>query len=77
LRDRVIVAPERRHHDIKFKRLETGSFQIPAVPAQAVAIEMTATQLSLILSAIDLASTRQRMRYRRPTLEAENRPTSP
>jgi transposase len=58
---------------IWYKRLEIGSFQIPAAPAQAVAIEMTATELSLILSGIDLASARQRKRYRRPTLETENR----
>ena len=34
---------------IWYKRLEIGSFQIPAAPAQAVAIEMTATRLALIL----------------------------
>ncbi len=62
---------------IWYKRLEIGSFQIPAAPAKAVAVEMTATQLSLILSGIDLGSARQRKRYRRPALEAENPPPSP
>jgi transposase len=61
---------------IWYKRLEIGSFQLPANSAEAVAIEMTATQLSLILSGIDLGSARQRKRYRRPTPEAENRPSS-
>jgi transposase len=62
---------------IWYKRLETGSFQLPAVARDAVAIEMTPTQLSLILSGIDLGSARQRKRYRRPTPEAENRAISP
>jgi len=67
----VIVAPERRHHDISFKRLESGSFQIPVVARDAVAIEMSPTQLALILSGIDLFSARQRKRYQRPKPKAE------
>jgi transposase len=59
---------------IWYKRLERGSFQIPAAPRDAVSIEMTATQLSLILSGIDLRSARQRKRYRRPTSTVENQP---
>jgi hypothetical protein len=43
----------------------------------AVSIEMTATQLSLILSGIDLRSARQRRRYQRPTLEAQKSTASP
>jgi transposase len=59
---------------IWYKRLEIGSFQIPNTSTEAVSIEMTPTQLSLILSGIDLRSARQRKRYQRPMLEAENRP---
>jgi transposase len=59
---------------IWYKRLEIGSFQIPDTSTEAVSIEMTPTQLSLILSGIDLRSARQRKRYQRPMLEAENRP---
>lgn len=62
---------------IWYKRLEVGSFQLPSAPRDAVSIEMTATQLSLILSGIDLQSARQRKRYRRPTNIAENQPLSP
>jgi hypothetical protein len=36
-----------------------------------VSIEMTVTQLSLILSGIDLRSARQRRRYQRPMPEAQ------
>jgi transposase len=57
---------------IWYKRLETpGTFQLPAVPHDAVSLEMSPTQLALILSGIDLSSARQRKRYQRPTPEAE------
>jgi transposase len=62
---------------IWYKRLERGSFQLPAAPCDALSIEMTATQLSLILSGIDLRSARQRKRYHRPAKVAENQPFSP
>lgn len=58
---------------IWYKRLETGSFQLPTAAREAVSIEMTPTQLSLILSGIDLRSVRQRKRYQRPMPEAETR----
>ncbi len=74
-RDRIkILYWDRDGLAIWYKRLESGSFQIPTTATEAVSIEMTATQLSLILSGIDLSSARQRKRYRRPTKEAENRP---
>jgi transposase len=57
---------------IWYKRLESpGTFQLPVVPHDAVSIEMTATQLSLILSGIDLRSARQRRRYQRPIPETQ------
>ncbi|HTE83405.1 MAG TPA: IS66 family insertion sequence element accessory protein TnpB [Dehalococcoidia bacterium] len=58
---------------IWYKRLEIGSFQLPERVADrdAVSIEMSPTQLALILSGIDLRSARQRKRYQRPTPEAE------
>jgi transposase len=62
---------------IWYKRLEVGSFQIPVVPHDAVSVEMSPTQLSLILSGIDLRSARQRKRYQRPTPEAEKSIDSP
>jgi len=56
---------------IWYKRLEVGSFQLPATPRDTVSIEMTATQLALILSGIDLRSAHQRKRYQRPRPEIE------
>jgi transposase len=48
------------------KRLEAGRFQLPAVEAKSSCVILTGTQLALILGGIDLASARQRKRYRRP-----------
>jgi transposase len=74
-RDRLkILYWDRDGLAIWYKRLETGSFQIPAVSHDAASIEMSPTQLSLILSGIDINSARQRKRYQRPALDAENRP---
>jgi transposase len=76
-RDRIkILYWDRDGLAIWYKRLESGSFQIPATATDAVSVEMTATQLSLILAGIDLGSARQRKRYQRPTPAAENRPFS-
>jgi transposase len=73
-RDRLkILYWDRDGLAIWYKRLETGSFQLPAVTRDAVSIEMSPTQLTLILSGIDLRSARQRKRYQRPKPEAENR----
>jgi transposase len=78
-RDRLkILYWDRDGLAIWYKRLESpGTFQLPAVPHDAVSIEMTATQLSLILSGIDLRSARQRRRYQRPTQEAQKSIASP
>jgi transposase len=74
-RDRLkILYWDRDGLAIWYKRLEVGSFQIPSARADAMSIEMTPTQLSLILSGIDLRSARQRKRYQRPTPTPENRP---
>jgi transposase len=48
------------------KRLEAGTFQLPAIAANAPSVQLTAAQLGLILRGIDLASVRVRKRYRRP-----------
>jgi transposase len=46
------------------KRLEEGVFQFPA--AAATGVEITATELALILGGIDLHSAQRRKRYQRP-----------
>lgn len=46
-----------------YKRLEAGTFQLPAAPSDGV--ELDATELSLLLSGIDLRTAKRRKRYRR------------
>ena len=48
---------------IVYKRLEGGTFALPAGDGDA--ITLSSTQLSLLLGGIDLRQTRQRKRYRR------------
>ena len=45
------------------KRLERGTFQFPA--AVGASVEVTATQLAMILGGIELQGAKQRPRYRR------------
>jgi transposase len=45
------------------KRLEAGTFQIPAVGGQGNLCTLSAEQLQLMLYGIDLASVRHRKRY--------------
>jgi transposase len=53
---------------IWYRRLERGTFQLPADSGEEQAgIELTPAQLSLILDGIDLTSVRQRLRYRHPS----------
>jgi transposase len=47
---------------IWYKRLEAGTFQMPAATGDGV--ELEPAQLALILSGIDLESARQRKRFR-------------
>jgi len=76
-RDRLkILYWDRDGLAIWYKRLETGSFQLPVISHDAVSVEMSSTQLSLILSGIDLRSARQRKRYQRPKPETEIRPVT-
>jgi transposase len=48
---------------IWMKRLERGTFQRPRCPAGAAEVEMDATDLTLLLSGIELAGVKRRRRY--------------
>jgi transposase len=78
-RDRMkILYWDRDGLAIWYKRLENpGTFQIPTTATKAASIEMTPTQLALILSGIDLKSARQRKRYQRPMPAAEKSISAP
>ena len=63
-RDRTkILYWDRDGYAIWYKRLEEGTFRLPASGSERV--ELTAAELSLLLSGIDLARTRKRKRYSR------------
>jgi transposase len=53
-----------------YKRLENGSFILPAAAADARQLEMTTADLQLVLQGIDPASVRRSKRYSRPTAAA-------
>lgn len=48
-----------------YKRLEAGSYQLPAVAEDAQGVEIDATQLALLLGGVDLRSAKRRKRYSR------------
>jgi len=52
-----------------YKRLERGTFELPAAIASAQddapRLEITASQMSLLLDGIELATARRRLRYER------------
>lgn len=70
-RDRIkLLYWDQDGYAIWMKRLEQGSFQFPnpSTSADALSLTISATELSLILSGIDLDSVKRRPRYRRPIL---------
>ncbi len=48
---------------IGYKRLEAGSFQVSALGETESSLEIDSTQLSLLLSGIDLSSAKRRKRF--------------
>lgn len=60
---------------IWYKRLEIGRFEFPAISNVDATrgVELSSTQLSLILDGIDLSSVKQRLRYRRSTVQSSDR----
>ena len=52
------------------KRLERGTFRLPAAGAESV--EMTTAELAALLAGIDLDTARRRVRYSRPSTSFQN-----
>lgn len=70
-RDRIkILYWDRDGLAVWAKRLEKGTFRIPAATADRV--EMSAADLAALLAGIDLNSARRRPRYARPTNPFQN-----
>lgn len=65
---------------IWYQQLQQGTYQLPSEESleSQPTLEVTRSQLSLILDGIDLASVRQRMRFQLPKeLDARGEPTHP
>ena len=66
-RDRMkILFWDRDGFCIWYKRLEAGTFQLPAVTSDQQGIELDSSQLAKLLGGLDLRTGRRRRRYRRP-----------
>lgn len=48
-----------------YKRLEAGTYQLPAAPDNAEGVVIDATDLAILLNGIDLQSVKRRKRYSR------------
>ena len=49
-----------------YKRLEQGTFRMPATKPDSASIELKASELAMLLEGIDLRSIKRRQRFRRP-----------
>jgi transposase len=66
-RDRIkILFWDRDGFCLWYKRLEAGTFQLPAVTSEQRGLELDGSQLTKLLGGIDLRTGRRRRRYRRP-----------
>lgn len=59
-----ILAFDRSGYVLYYRRLERGTFQLPAIPAGASRVEVDAGVLTMILEGVDLRAPR-RLRYAR------------
>jgi transposase len=51
---------------IWYKRLEEGTFRLPAAKSDSASIELKASELAMLLAGIDLTSIKRRKRFARP-----------
>lgn len=65
-RDRMkILYWDRDGYALWYKRLEKGTFRIPAAKADATSIQLKASELAMLLEGIDLRSIKRRVRFER------------
>ncbi len=63
-RDRLkILQWESDGFSIWYKRLEAGTFRLPAVDSQTASVELKASELAMLLEGIDLKSIRRSKRF--------------
>ena len=61
-----VMPSERTHCGTWYKRLEVGTFRMPAAGPDAASVELKASELAMLLAGIDLGSIRCRKRFQRP-----------
>ena len=49
-----------------YKRLEEGTFRLPAARSSGASVELKASELAMLLEGIDLASIKRRRRFNHP-----------
>jgi transposase len=54
------------HSGSSYKRLEEGTFRLPAVKSIGPGVELRASELAMLLEGIDLKSLRRSARFRPP-----------
>lgn len=65
-RDRVkLLYWDEDGYAVWYKRLEHGSFRLPGAAADQTSVTLSAADLAMLLSGVDLASVRRTKRYRR------------
>ncbi len=68
-RDRIkVLYWEDTGYCIWYKQLQRGTYELPTVNQESVSIELTMSQLSLILDGIELGSAKQRLRFELPAV---------
>ncbi|MCY2953541.1 MAG: IS66 family insertion sequence element accessory protein TnpB [Planctomycetota bacterium] len=50
-----------------YKRLEEGTFRLPAKPSAGASLELRASELAMLLEGIDLSSIKRRRRFLHPS----------
>lgn len=65
-RDRLkILYWDRDGYALWYKRLEKGTFRMPAAKPDATSVELKASELAMLLEGIDLRSIKRRKRFQR------------
>jgi len=66
-RDRLkILTWDRDGYALWYKRLEQGTFRMPATREGTTHVELKASELAMLLDGIDLRSVKRRKRFQRP-----------
>jgi len=66
-RDRLkILYWDKDGYALWYKRLEAGTFRIPAADDETGHVTLTQAEVALLLAGVDLAATRKRLRWHKP-----------